>query len=116
MKRHRKKAYEVLRGRAPHIIYFHVFGWQVNIHNYIDHLGKFNEKANDGFFSWLLTCGKSFQGLQHQKKRNGRNLHVTFSEDEEPISQSSTEGDAIDFNEVSSFPDDEFLEPKHRDT
>ncbi|GJS79867.1 hypothetical protein Tco_0729748 [Tanacetum coccineum] len=36
--------------------------------------------------------------------------HVTFSEDDEAISQSSTEGDAINFNENRSFPDDEFLE------
>ncbi|GKB66593.1 hypothetical protein Tco_0928005, partial [Tanacetum coccineum] len=37
-------------------------------------------------------------------------VHVTFSEDDEAISQSSTEGDAINFNENRSFPDDEFLE------
>ncbi|GJS79865.1 hypothetical protein Tco_0729746 [Tanacetum coccineum] len=39
--------------------------------------------------------------------------HVTFSEDDEAISQSSTEGDAINFNENRSFPDDEFLEPRN---
>ncbi|GKF23544.1 hypothetical protein Tco_0075866 [Tanacetum coccineum] len=39
-------------------------------------------------------------------------VHVTFSEDDEAISQSSTEGDAINFNENRSFPDDEFLEPR----
>ncbi|GJT68260.1 retrovirus-related pol polyprotein from transposon TNT 1-94 [Tanacetum coccineum] len=38
-------------------------------------------------------------------------VHVTFSEDDEAISQSSTEGDAINFNENRSFPNDEFLEP-----
>ncbi|GJV44671.1 hypothetical protein Tco_1429207 [Tanacetum coccineum] len=39
--------------------------------------------------------------------------HVTFSEDDEAISQSSTEGDAINFNENRLFPDDEFLEPRN---
>nr|GEX11333.1 hypothetical protein [Tanacetum cinerariifolium] len=39
-------------------------------------------------------------------------VHVTFSEDDEAISQSSTEGDAINFNENRSFPDDEFLKPR----
>nr|GEY68867.1 hypothetical protein [Tanacetum cinerariifolium] len=36
-------------------------------------------------------------------------VHVTFSKDDEAISQSSTEGDAINFNENISFLDDEFL-------
>ncbi|GJW17668.1 hypothetical protein Tco_0025104 [Tanacetum coccineum] len=40
-------------------------------------------------------------------------FHVTFSEDDEAISQTSTEGDAINFNEVNSFPDDEFREPRN---
>ncbi|GKB96722.1 retrovirus-related pol polyprotein from transposon TNT 1-94, partial [Tanacetum coccineum] len=71
VKRHRKIAYEVFRGRAPDISYFHVFGCPVHIHNHRDHLGKFDEKADDGFFL-------------------------------------GTEGDAINFNEVNSFPDDEF--------
>ncbi|GJX30785.1 retrovirus-related pol polyprotein from transposon TNT 1-94 [Tanacetum coccineum] len=43
-------------------------------------------------------------------------VHVTFSEDDEAISQSSTEGDAIDFNENRSFLDDEFLEPMNKAT
>ncbi|GKG12152.1 hypothetical protein Tco_0346389, partial [Tanacetum coccineum] len=32
------------------------------------------------------------------------------------ISQTSTEGDAINFNEVNSFPDDEFCEPRISNT
>ncbi|GKD45031.1 putative reverse transcriptase domain-containing protein [Tanacetum coccineum] len=71
VKRHRKIAYEVFRGRAPDISYFHVFGCPVHIHNHRDHLGKFDEKADDGFFL-------------------------------------GTEGDAVNFNEVNSFLDDEF--------
>ncbi|GJU25148.1 retrovirus-related pol polyprotein from transposon TNT 1-94 [Tanacetum coccineum] len=43
-------------------------------------------------------------------------VHVTFSEDDEAISQSSTEGDIINFNENRSFLDDEFLEPKSKVT
>nr|GFB42750.1 hypothetical protein [Tanacetum cinerariifolium] len=35
-------------------------------------------------------------------------FHVTFSEDDEAISQTSTKCDVIKFNEVNSFPDDEF--------
>ncbi|GJX84751.1 retrovirus-related pol polyprotein from transposon TNT 1-94 [Tanacetum coccineum] len=40
--------------------------------------------------------------------------HVTFSDDDEAISKSSTEGDEINFNENRSFPDDEFLVPRNK--
>ncbi|GKA93684.1 hypothetical protein Tco_0815670, partial [Tanacetum coccineum] len=43
-------------------------------------------------------------------------FHVTFSEDDEAISQTSTKGDAINFNEVNSFPVDEFCEPRISNT
>ncbi|GJT40396.1 hypothetical protein Tco_0940261 [Tanacetum coccineum] len=43
-------------------------------------------------------------------------VHVTFSEDDEATSQSITEGDAINFNENRHLPDDEFIEPKSKDT
>ncbi|GJZ21696.1 hypothetical protein Tco_0558735 [Tanacetum coccineum] len=49
---------------------------------------------------------------QHQRQECEETVHVTFSEDDEAISQSSTEGDAINFNENRSFPDDESLEPR----
>ncbi|GJZ20758.1 retrovirus-related pol polyprotein from transposon TNT 1-94 [Tanacetum coccineum] len=90
VKRHGKIAYEVFRGRAPDISYFHVFGCPVHIHNHKDHLGKFNEKANDGFFLCYSPMAKAFK--------------------------TSTEGDTVNFDEVSFFPDDEFLEPKCTDT
>ncbi|GKA96076.1 hypothetical protein Tco_0818171 [Tanacetum coccineum] len=41
--------------------------------------------------------------------------HVTFSEDDEAISKSSTEGDEINFNENRSFPDDELLVPRNKE-
>ncbi|GKA50405.1 hypothetical protein Tco_0743478 [Tanacetum coccineum] len=40
--------------------------------------------------------------------------HVTFSEDDEAISKSSTKDDEINFNENRSFPDDEFLIPRSK--
>ncbi|GKD88285.1 hypothetical protein Tco_1363792 [Tanacetum coccineum] len=43
-------------------------------------------------------------------------VHVTFSEDDEAISQSNTKGDAINFNKNRSFPDDEFFKPSSKVT
>ncbi|GJW21318.1 retrovirus-related pol polyprotein from transposon TNT 1-94, partial [Tanacetum coccineum] len=113
VKRHRKTCYDVFRGRSPEIIYFYVFGYPVHIHNHKDHLGKFDEKANDGLFLGysLMTCPKSSGGQEMEET-----VHVTFSEDDEAVSQSSTEGDAINFNENRSFLDDDFLEPRSKVT
>ncbi|GJX53592.1 retrovirus-related pol polyprotein from transposon TNT 1-94 [Tanacetum coccineum] len=91
VKRHRKTAYEVFRERAPDINYFHVFGCPVHIHNHRDHLGEFDEKVDDGFFLGYSSVAKAFI-------------------------QTITEGDAINFNEVNSFPDDEFSEPRTSNT
>ncbi|GJR59879.1 retrovirus-related pol polyprotein from transposon TNT 1-94 [Tanacetum coccineum] len=92
VKRHVKTAYDVFRGRSPDISYFHMFGCPMHIHNHKDHLGKFDEK----------------------EKEMEESYHVTFSEDDEAISQASTEGDAVNFNENKSFPNDEFLEPRNK--
>ncbi|GJY08276.1 retrovirus-related pol polyprotein from transposon TNT 1-94 [Tanacetum coccineum] len=47
VKRHLKTPYEIFRKRIPNINFLHVFGCPVYIHNHKDHLGKFDEKAND---------------------------------------------------------------------
>ncbi|GKF48255.1 retrovirus-related pol polyprotein from transposon TNT 1-94, partial [Tanacetum coccineum] len=107
---------EVFRGRAPNISYFHAFGCPVHIHNHRDHLGKFNEKADDGFFLGYSLVAKAFRVFNIRRQEIEEIFHVTFSEDDEPISQTSTEGDAINFNEVNSFHVDEFREPRILDT
>ncbi|GJZ14313.1 retrovirus-related pol polyprotein from transposon TNT 1-94 [Tanacetum coccineum] len=50
VKRHLKTPYEIFCRRLPNISFLHVFGCPVYIHNYKDHLGKFDEKADDGYF------------------------------------------------------------------
>ncbi|GKE18123.1 retrovirus-related pol polyprotein from transposon TNT 1-94 [Tanacetum coccineum] len=116
VKRHVKTAYDVFRGRAPDISYLHVFGCPVHIHNHRDHLGKFDEKADDGFVLGYSSVAKAFRVFNIRIQEMEETVHVTFSEDDEAISQTSTEGDAINFNENRSFPDDEFIEPRTKDT
>ncbi|GKA35236.1 retrovirus-related pol polyprotein from transposon TNT 1-94 [Tanacetum coccineum] len=116
VKRHGKKAYDVFRGRSPYISYFHVFGCHVHIHDHRDHLGKFDEKSNDGFFLVYSPVAKAFRVFNIRRQKMEETYHVTFSEDDDAISQSSTEGDAINFNENRSFPDGEFLEPRKKIT
>ncbi|GJT76553.1 retrovirus-related pol polyprotein from transposon TNT 1-94 [Tanacetum coccineum] len=108
VKRHKKTAYEVFKKRSLDISYFHVFGCHVFIHNYRDHLGKFDEKADDGFFFLDTLWLKPLEFSTPEDKKMEETYHVTFSEDDEAISQSSTEGDEINFNENYSFFDDYF--------
>ncbi|KAJ9539456.1 hypothetical protein OSB04_032189 [Centaurea solstitialis] len=49
VKRFKKTAYELFRGRKPNIEYFHIFGCNCYIKNNIDSLGKFDARADDGF-------------------------------------------------------------------
>ncbi|GJW63139.1 retrovirus-related pol polyprotein from transposon TNT 1-94 [Tanacetum coccineum] len=115
VKRHEKTTYDDFRGRSLDISYFHVFGCPVHIHNHRDHLGKFDEKTDDGFFLGYSLVAKAFRVFNIKRQEMEETIHVTFSEDDEAISQSSTEGDAVNFNENGSFPDDEFFEPRSED-
>ncbi|GJR23526.1 retrovirus-related pol polyprotein from transposon TNT 1-94 [Tanacetum coccineum] len=71
VKRHGKTTYDVFRGRSPDISYFHVFGCPVHIHNHREHLGKFDEKADDGLFLGYSPVAKAFRdsvSLDEQRK------------------------------------------------
>ncbi|GJW16878.1 retrovirus-related pol polyprotein from transposon TNT 1-94 [Tanacetum coccineum] len=61
VKRHDKTPYEIFRERIPDISYFHVFGCPVFIHNHKDHLGKFDAKADDGYFLGYSFNSKDFR-------------------------------------------------------
>ncbi|GJU03386.1 retrovirus-related pol polyprotein from transposon TNT 1-94 [Tanacetum coccineum] len=114
VKRHGKISYDVFRGRSPDISYFYVFGCPVHIHNHRDHMGKFDEKADDGFFLSYSLVAKAFRVFNIRRQEIEETYHVTFSEDDEAISKSSTEGDEINFSENKSFPDDEFPIPRSK--
>ncbi|GJS54362.1 hypothetical protein Tco_0627724 [Tanacetum coccineum] len=84
--RHGKTAYDVFRGRSPDISYFYVFGCLVPIHNHMDHWGKFDEKADDGFFLGYSPVAKAFRVFNIKRQEMEETVHVTFSEDDEAIS------------------------------
>ncbi|GJV55376.1 putative ribonuclease H-like domain-containing protein [Tanacetum coccineum] len=56
------------------------FGYLVIILNTIDHLGKFNEKADEGFFVGYSTNSKAFRVFNNRNRIVEENLHVQFSE------------------------------------
>ncbi|GKA97617.1 putative ribonuclease H-like domain-containing protein [Tanacetum coccineum] len=55
IKPHTKIPYELIHGRTPLIDFMKPFGCPVTILNTRDHLGKFDGKANEGFFVGKLT-------------------------------------------------------------
>nr|GEX05414.1 hypothetical protein [Tanacetum cinerariifolium] len=77
---------------------------------------KFDEKADDGFFLGYSLVAKAFRVFNIRRQEMEETFHVTFSEDDEAISQTSIEGDAINFNENRSLLNDEFLEPRNKVT
>nr|GEU37102.1 cysteine-rich RLK (receptor-like protein kinase) 8 [Tanacetum cinerariifolium] len=83
--------------------------YDVFIHNHRDCLGKFNEKADDGFFLGYSEVAKTFRVFNIRRKEKEEMYHVTFNEADEVITQTIIEGDEINFNENRFFPNDEFL-------
>ncbi|GJT73798.1 ribonuclease H-like domain-containing protein [Tanacetum coccineum] len=56
------------------------FGCPVTILNTIDHLGKFDGKADEGFFVGYSTNSKAFRVFNSRTRIVEENLHVQFSE------------------------------------
>nr|GEX84853.1 retrovirus-related Pol polyprotein from transposon TNT 1-94 [Tanacetum cinerariifolium] len=79
-----------------------------------DHLGKFDEKADYGFFLGYSLVAKAFRVFNIRRQEKEETYHVTFSKDDEAIIKSSTAGDEINFNENRFFLDDEFLVPRSK--
>ncbi|GJS85790.1 putative ribonuclease H-like domain-containing protein [Tanacetum coccineum] len=64
------------------------FGCPVTILNTIDHLGKFDGKANKGFFVGYSTNSKAFRVFTSRTRIVEENLHVQFSKNTSNIAGS----------------------------
>ncbi|GJU26240.1 retrovirus-related pol polyprotein from transposon TNT 1-94 [Tanacetum coccineum] len=98
------------RERIPNISYFHVFGCPVYIHNYKDHLGKFDAKVNDGYFLGYSFVSKAFRVFNTRRQQVDETYHVTFDESMEAIRFTNTLVDEIGIDDSSRYPPDEFLQ------
>ncbi|GJY71552.1 putative reverse transcriptase, RNA-dependent DNA polymerase [Tanacetum coccineum] len=81
IKPHNKTPYELFLGRKPALSFMRPFGCPVTILNTLDHLGKFDEKADEGFFVGYSTNSKAFRVFNSRTRIVEENLHVMFSED-----------------------------------
>ncbi|GKC80795.1 putative ribonuclease H-like domain-containing protein [Tanacetum coccineum] len=81
IKPHNKTPYELFLGRKPALSFMRPFGCPVTILNTLDHLGKFDGKADEGFFVGYSTNSKAYRVFNYRTRIVEENLHVKFSEE-----------------------------------
>ncbi|GKB91258.1 putative ribonuclease H-like domain-containing protein [Tanacetum coccineum] len=80
VKPHNKTPYELFHGRTPTLSFMRPFRYLVTILNTIDHLGKFDGKADAGFFVGYSLNSKAFRVFNSRTKIVEENLYIRFSE------------------------------------
>ncbi|GJV20906.1 retrovirus-related pol polyprotein from transposon TNT 1-94 [Tanacetum coccineum] len=80
VKPHNKTPYELFHGRTPTLSFMRPFGCPVTILNTIDHLSKFDGKADEGFFVGYSLNIKAFRVFNSRTRIVEENLHIRFSE------------------------------------
>ncbi|GJR67242.1 ribonuclease H-like domain-containing protein [Tanacetum coccineum] len=68
IKPHNKTPYKLFLGRKPALSFMRPFGCPVTIFNTIDHLGKFDGKAVEGFFIGYSTNSKAFRVFNNRTR------------------------------------------------
>ncbi|GJR91387.1 putative ribonuclease H-like domain-containing protein [Tanacetum coccineum] len=81
IKPHNKTPYELFLGRKPALSFMRPFGCPVTILNTLDHLGKIDGKANEGFFVGYSTNRKAYRVFNSRTRIVEKNLHVKFSKE-----------------------------------
>ncbi|GKA31696.1 hypothetical protein Tco_0718001, partial [Tanacetum coccineum] len=81
------------------------------IHNHKDHLGKFNEKADDGYLLRYSLVSKAFRVFNTRIQQTEETYHITFDESHKAIKFSKTLVDNINIVESKRYPPDEYLHP-----
>ncbi|GKB86069.1 putative ribonuclease H-like domain-containing protein, partial [Tanacetum coccineum] len=79
VKPHNKTSYELFHGRTPTLSFMRPFVCPSTILNTIDHLGKFDGKADEGFFVRYSLNSKAFRVFNSRTRIVEGNLHIRFS-------------------------------------
>ncbi|GKD87594.1 ribonuclease H-like domain-containing protein [Tanacetum coccineum] len=80
IKPHNKIPYELIHGRPPLIDFMKPFGCLVTILNTKDHLGKFDEKANEGYFVGYSVISKAMRVFDKRTRIVEKTLNIRFLE------------------------------------
>ncbi|GJY31869.1 retrovirus-related pol polyprotein from transposon TNT 1-94 [Tanacetum coccineum] len=97
--------------RIPNISFLHVFGCPVYIHNHKDNLGKFDEKAYDGYLLGYSLVSKAFTVFNTRRQQTEETYHIIFDESLDAIKFSKPLVDNINIAEIERYPPDEYLHP-----
>nr|GEU47535.1 retrovirus-related Pol polyprotein from transposon TNT 1-94 [Tanacetum cinerariifolium] len=79
VKPHNKILYEFFHGKTPMLSFMTPFGCLVTMLNTIDHLGKFDGKADKGFFVGYSLNSKAFRVFNSRTRIVKETLHIRFS-------------------------------------
>ncbi|KAJ9553183.1 hypothetical protein OSB04_017228 [Centaurea solstitialis] len=79
-KRFKKTPYHIINRRVPNVKFFHVFGCRCYILNNRDNLGKFDKKADEGYFLGYSLTSKTFRVYNKRTKMVMETVYVTFDE------------------------------------
>ncbi|GKE01120.1 retrovirus-related pol polyprotein from transposon TNT 1-94 [Tanacetum coccineum] len=90
-KPHNKTPYELLLCRTPIVSFMRPFGCPVTILNTLDHLGKFDGKADKGVLVSYSINNKDFRVYNHRTRIVEKNLHVNFLENKPNIAGNGPE-------------------------
>ncbi|GJU53608.1 putative ribonuclease H-like domain-containing protein [Tanacetum coccineum] len=80
IKPHNKTPYELIRGRPPLIDFMKPFGCPVTILNTRDHLGKFEGKADEGYFVGYSVVSKAMRVFNKRTRIIEETLNIRFLE------------------------------------
>ncbi|GKD60953.1 putative ribonuclease H-like domain-containing protein, partial [Tanacetum coccineum] len=80
IKPHNKTPYELIRGRTPLIDFMKPFRCPITILNTMDHLGKFNGKADEGFFIRYSMVSKAMRVFNKRTRIVKETLNIRFLE------------------------------------
>nr|GEW59552.1 ribonuclease H-like domain, reverse transcriptase, RNA-dependent DNA polymerase [Tanacetum cinerariifolium] len=78
---HNKTPYALLTMNIPTVSYFKPFGCHVTILNTSDHLGKFDEKADEGYIVGYSASNKAYSVYNVPNKRVEETMNLWFLED-----------------------------------
>ncbi|GKB78226.1 putative ribonuclease H-like domain-containing protein [Tanacetum coccineum] len=88
IKPHNKTPYELFNGRPPTIGFMRPFRCPVTILNTLDHLGKFDGKADEGFFVGYFVNSKAYRVFNNRTRIVKETLHITFLENKSNVAGS----------------------------
>ncbi|GJS73153.1 ribonuclease H-like domain-containing protein [Tanacetum coccineum] len=80
IKPHNKTPYELIHGRTPLIDFMKPFRYPVTILNTRDHLGKFDGKADEGFFVGYSVVSKAMRVFNKRTRIVEETLNIRFLE------------------------------------